>query len=121
MPRHLTKASAVSLLRSPTCVPISKPYKLVSREFKALDTVIDLGDVRIGSHPVVVMAGPCVVESASQIDECFAAVVEDVGSLDVTDLLGATADQPGSSGGPGGERKDSRDKRSKERPEGASA
>jgi RNA polymerase sigma-70 factor len=53
----------------------------------------------------------------SQIDECFAAVVEDVGSLDVTDLLGAAADQSGSSG----QRKDSRDKRSKERPEGASA
>lgn len=59
--------------------------------------------------------------SASQIDECFAAVVEDVGSLDVTDLLGAAADQTGSSGSPGGQRKDSRDKRSKERPEGASA
>jgi RNA polymerase sigma-70 factor, ECF subfamily len=59
--------------------------------------------------------------NASQIDECFAAVVEDVGSLDVTDLLGAAADQTGSSGSPGGQRKDSRDKRSKERPEGASA
>ncbi len=59
--------------------------------------------------------------NASQIDECFAAVVEDVGSLDVTDLLGAAADQTGSIGSPGGQRKDSRDKRSKERPEGASA
>ena len=29
--------------------------------------------------------------NASQIDECFAAVVEDVGSLDVADLLGAAA------------------------------
>jgi RNA polymerase sigma-70 factor len=59
--------------------------------------------------------------NASQIDECFAAVVEDVGSLDVTDLLGAAPDQPGPGGGPGSERKASRDKRSKERPEGASA
>lgn len=59
--------------------------------------------------------------SASQIEECFAAVVEDVGSLDVTDLLGAGAGQPGLEGSPGGPRKDSRDKRSKERPEGASA
>jgi RNA polymerase sigma-70 factor (ECF subfamily) len=59
--------------------------------------------------------------NASQIDECFAAVVEDVGALDVTDLLGTAADQPGSSVGPNAERKDSRDKRSKERPEGASA
>jgi RNA polymerase sigma-70 factor (ECF subfamily) len=57
----------------------------------------------------------------SQIDECFAAVVEDVGSLDVTDLLGATTAAPDASGGPAGERKNSRDRRSKERPEGASA
>jgi RNA polymerase sigma-70 factor len=46
--------------------------------------------------------------SASEIDECFAAVVEDVGSLDVTELLG-------------GARKNSQEERSKERPEGASA
>jgi RNA polymerase sigma-70 factor len=58
--------------------------------------------------------------SADQIDECFEAVVEDVGSLDVTDLLGG-ADPPGSAESPGVQRKDSRDKRSKERPEGASA
>jgi hypothetical protein len=57
----------------------------------------------------------------SQIDECFAAVVEDVGSLDVSDLLGSFSDHPDSSGSPGSRRKDSRDKRSKERPEGASA
>ncbi len=46
--------------------------------------------------------------NASQIDECFAAVVDDVGALDVKDLLG-------------GSRKDSPDERSKERAEGASA
>ena len=46
--------------------------------------------------------------SPHQIEECFAAVVEDVGSLDVVDLLG-------------GVRKKSHDDRSKERPEGASA
>jgi RNA polymerase sigma-70 factor len=59
--------------------------------------------------------------STSQIDECFAAVVEDVGSLEVTDLLGAAAGQSDSSGSPAAQRKDSRGKRSKERPEGASA
>lgn len=58
--------------------------------------------------------------SASQIDECFEAVVEDVGSLDVTDLLGA-ADPLGPSSSSTAQRKDSRNKRSKERPEGASA
>jgi RNA polymerase sigma-70 factor len=58
--------------------------------------------------------------SPDQIDECFAAVVEDVGALDVTDLLGA-ADRPVSGDSSSARRKDSRDKRSKERPEGASA
>ena len=43
--------------------PISKPYKLVSREFKKEDTVISVKDkVKIGSGKVVIMAGPCAVE-----------------------------------------------------------
>jgi len=42
--------------------PISKPYKLVSREFKKEDTVIKIGDVVIGGKDIVVMAGPCSVE-----------------------------------------------------------
>jgi RNA polymerase sigma factor (sigma-70 family) len=59
--------------------------------------------------------------SAAQIDECFAAVVDDVGALDVTDLLGTTADGAEPAAGRGGARKDAHGKRSKERPEGASA
>jgi 3-deoxy-7-phosphoheptulonate synthase len=44
-------------------MPILKPYKLVSRDFKKEDSVIDLGGgVRIGSKKIVVMAGPCSVE-----------------------------------------------------------
>ncbi|MBA7504012.1 Phospho-2-dehydro-3-deoxyheptonate aldolase [subsurface metagenome] len=42
--------------------PISKPYKLVSREFKKEDTIIKIGDVTIGGKDIVVMAGPCSVE-----------------------------------------------------------
>jgi len=42
---------------------ILKPYKLVSRDFKKEDTVIDLGNgVKIGGKEIVVMAGPCSVE-----------------------------------------------------------
>lgn len=42
---------------------ILKPYKLVSRDFKKEDTVIDLGGgVKIGGTEIVVMAGPCSVE-----------------------------------------------------------
>jgi 3-deoxy-7-phosphoheptulonate synthase len=43
-------------------MPILKPYKLVSREFKSEDTVIDVGGVNIGGRSVQVIAGPCSVE-----------------------------------------------------------
>jgi 3-deoxy-7-phosphoheptulonate synthase len=43
-------------------VPISKPYKLVSREFHPAGSVIKVGDVAIGGDRLVVMAGPCGVE-----------------------------------------------------------
>ena len=43
---------------------ILKPYKLVSREFKKEDSIIEIGKgVRIGSKKLVVMAGPCSVEN----------------------------------------------------------
>ncbi len=45
---------------------ISAPYKLVSREFKHDNTVIRIRDVEIGGKEVVVMAGPCSVESEDQ-------------------------------------------------------
>ena len=48
-------------------VPISKPYKLVSRELKPADTTIKVGDVVIGGGQTVVMAGPCAVESEEQL------------------------------------------------------
>ncbi len=44
-------------------MPIMKPYKLVSREFQKWDTVIDVKGVKIGGNNVVVMAGPCSVET----------------------------------------------------------
>ena len=50
-------------------IPISKPYKLASRELKKNDTVIDLGPIKIGGPRIVVIAGPCAVESESQVME----------------------------------------------------
>jgi len=50
-------------------MPIMKPYKLVGRELKCDDTVIDAGGVKIGGDEVVVMAGPCSVESRESILE----------------------------------------------------
>ena len=44
-------------------MPILKPYKLVSREFRREKTVVDADGVKIGGKKVVVMAGPCSVES----------------------------------------------------------
>jgi 3-deoxy-7-phosphoheptulonate synthase len=48
-------------------VPISKPFKLASREFQPKDTVVDVGGVSIGGPEVVVMAGPCSVESQEML------------------------------------------------------
>lgn len=57
------------------CVPVSKPYKLVSREVKEETTVIDLGDgAHIGGVEVAVIAGPCAVESREQAFAIAAAV-----------------------------------------------
>ncbi|MFI5291784.1 MAG: 3-deoxy-7-phosphoheptulonate synthase, partial [Candidatus Limnocylindrales bacterium] len=46
-----------------TVTPITRPYKLTSREFHPEDTIIEVGDVRIGDGSLTVMAGPCSVES----------------------------------------------------------
>jgi 3-deoxy-7-phosphoheptulonate synthase len=46
---------------------LTKPYKLASRDFKPRDTVVELGDLRIGADEFVVMAGPCSVESREQV------------------------------------------------------
>jgi 3-deoxy-7-phosphoheptulonate synthase len=47
-------------------IRVSHPYKLVSREFKPLDTVVDIGGVKVGGSGFVVIAGPCSVESYEQ-------------------------------------------------------
>lgn len=46
---------------------ITAPYKLASREFHPLDTVVRVRDVEIGGNELVVMAGPCSVESRDQL------------------------------------------------------
>jgi 3-deoxy-7-phosphoheptulonate synthase len=51
-------------------LPVLAPYKLVSREFRREDSVIDLGKgVSIGGRKIVVMAGPCAVESLEVVSE----------------------------------------------------
>lgn len=53
---------------------VTQPFKLASREFKPEKTVIEIGNVTIGGDEVVVMAGPCSVESYEQIVETAWAV-----------------------------------------------
>jgi len=52
-----------------TVIPIMEPYKLASREVAAEDTIIQVGEVRIGEGYFTVMAGPCAVESREQMLE----------------------------------------------------
>jgi 3-deoxy-7-phosphoheptulonate synthase len=55
-------------------VRITEPYKLAGRRFRPEGTVVTVGDVRIGGDEVIVMAGPCSVESESQVRAAAAAV-----------------------------------------------
>jgi 3-deoxy-7-phosphoheptulonate synthase len=56
---------------------ISSPYKLASRHFRPEGSLVQLGQgVAVGGGQVVVMAGPCSVESAAQIDTIAAHVAE---------------------------------------------
>jgi len=47
-------------------IPVTAPYKLVSREAKREDTVVSIGGVPVGGPRVAVVAGPCAVESEKQ-------------------------------------------------------
>jgi len=55
-------------------VPILQPFKLAGREFRPEKTVVKVGEVEIGVDRLTVMAGPCSVESESQIIETAHAV-----------------------------------------------
>ena len=58
-------------------IPILKPYKLVSRDFKKENSVIDLGGgVKIGGEEIIVMAGPCSVEKKDLLIDIAKSVKE---------------------------------------------
>jgi 3-deoxy-7-phosphoheptulonate synthase len=48
-------------------IPITKAYKMVSREFKPQSTVVNINGVAVGGKEFVVMAGPCAVENREQV------------------------------------------------------
>ena len=60
-------------------VAITSGYKLASRQFKPENSVIDVDGVQIGGDKLVVMAGPCAVESREQLLES-AAIVKQAGA-----------------------------------------
>jgi 3-deoxy-7-phosphoheptulonate synthase len=55
-------------------IEIAHPFKLVSRQLRQLRTVVDVHGVKIGGGDLVVMAGPCSVESGEQLMETALAV-----------------------------------------------
>jgi 3-deoxy-7-phosphoheptulonate synthase len=50
-------------------VPVSTPYKLASREFHPDDSIVYVGDNRVGGTDLTLIAGPCAVESVEQIEQ----------------------------------------------------
>jgi 3-deoxy-7-phosphoheptulonate synthase len=47
--------------------PVLKPYKLVAREFRGMNSKVKIGNVVVGGEEIVLMSGPCSVESREQI------------------------------------------------------
>ncbi len=66
-PHHLESLSVLEGVEN--VVPILQPYKLASREFNPENTVVSVGNVKIGNQKLQVMAGPCSVENEEQILE----------------------------------------------------
>ncbi len=63
---HVDASPFLGLPGVKDAIHVTRPYKLVSREFKQQDTVITVGDVSVGNGNLVIIAGPCAVESESQ-------------------------------------------------------
>ncbi len=60
-------------------VPILKPFKLASREFHPADSVFDIKGVKVGGGHLMMIAGPCAIESESRLME-IAEAVKDAGA-----------------------------------------
>jgi len=60
-------------------VPVLAPYKLASREFNPIDTIVKVGNLEAGGKRIIIMAGPCAVESRSRLLE-IAKAVKDSGA-----------------------------------------
>jgi len=72
--RSIRKESYLLLPGVENVIPVLKPYRLASREMRPEDTVVEVAGVPIGAREVVIIAGPCSVESEEQIVSTAAAV-----------------------------------------------
>ena len=80
-PQLIARLEAMPGVASAT--PISRPFKLASREFHPEDTVIRVLDAVIGDGSLSVMAGPCSVEGRDQLLETALAVKAEIGRAHV--------------------------------------
>jgi 3-deoxy-7-phosphoheptulonate synthase len=62
-------------------IPITKAYKMVSREFRPQNTVVNVNGVAVGGKSFVVMAGPCAVENREQVMSAARAVRDSGASI----------------------------------------
>jgi len=73
---HEDKTPLESLQSMPgveAVIPILKPFKLASSEYRKTPTFVDVGGEAVGGRRLAIMAGPCAVEDEAQMMECAAA------------------------------------------------
>jgi len=68
-PRQITVSDAVEKV-----LRVQEPYKRANRMFHPEDTVVDVGGVKVGGKKLVVMAGPCSIETDDQMNEVASSV-----------------------------------------------
>jgi 3-deoxy-7-phosphoheptulonate synthase len=71
---HHTLESLIVLPQVESVTPIQKKYKLVSREYRKEDSILNVRDLKIGGDTFHVVAGPCSVETREQTIETAKAV-----------------------------------------------
>jgi 3-deoxy-7-phosphoheptulonate synthase len=62
-------------------MPVLRPFKLASRDFHPQDTIVPINSISVGGEKLVVMAGPCAVESRDQLLEAAQAVKDAGGQM----------------------------------------
>lgn len=76
-----TPASTAEPPSPPEDAPSDRPYHRVSRDYQSEDSIVRVGDVRIGGETPILIAGPCSVESRDQILQAAEAVAHAGGDL----------------------------------------